>query len=111
VVRHRKMGLPESSAATHKPFPPATGPQWELCELRVWRNSVTGATASIYGALPYQGENDGTWAVHHAGWGMRSLRGLGVHGKHGTSREEAQAIVDAENVRLANCASLLERLS
>lgn len=49
--------------------------RYEVIESRHWVNSRTGATASIYGAVPWTRHADaGHWRVVSVGWTIRDLR-------------------------------------
>lgn len=49
--------------------------RYEVIESRHWVNSRTGATASIYGAVPWPQDADaGDWRVVSVGWTIRDLR-------------------------------------
>jgi len=64
-------------------------------EAKHWRNTETGQTASLFGAVPWQGEQ-GAWTVESTGWTVAhpdGTRGLGR--VPFATREEAQAWCDA----------------
>lgn len=74
-------------------------PRYEVIPARLWRNRVTGATASVYGALPWTSEADkSNWEMASVGWTIRDNRdntvGLG-HKPWGTATA-AQAFIDTK---------------
>lgn len=61
---------------------------------RRWQNAVTGATASIYGAVPYVGEA-GDWAIVTVGFSIQNDDGTVGQGRPPYATEaEAQAAID-----------------
>ncbi|MEY2153070.1 hypothetical protein AB7849_19350 [Rhodanobacter sp. 115] len=55
--------------------PVAAAERYVVIESEHWLNSRTGATASIYGAVPWTRDADaGDWSVVPAGWTIRDLR-------------------------------------
>ena len=53
----------------------ASTERYEVIESRHWVNSRTGATASIYGAVPWTHDaHAGDWRVVSVGWTIRDLR-------------------------------------
>lgn len=63
---------------------------------RRWRNRVTGATASIYGAAPYVSDADkADWEVETAGFTIQWDDGTVGNGRPPYATEaEAQAVID-----------------
>lgn len=63
---------------------------------RRWRNSVTGATASIYGAVPYVSDADkANWEVITVGYSIQNDDGTVGQGRQPYATEaEAQAVLD-----------------
>jgi len=73
----------------------------EVVESRAWINSETGATASVYGAVPWTSEAEKPqWSVQIRGFTWRMPNGtIGMGRKPVATREEAQAIMDTINAR------------
>lgn len=47
--------------------------KYEIVESKKWVNSITGATASIYGAVPYTSDSDKqNWSVETVGYTIRN---------------------------------------
>ena len=66
---------------------------------RAWFNPDTGATASIYGALPYNGEQ-GSWIVRTVGYTWELDNGtVGLGRKPAATIEEAERIMVLFNER------------
>lgn len=63
---------------------------------RRWQNSVTGRTASIYGAVPYTSDADkANWEVVTAGYVIQWDDGTVGNGRPPYATEaEAQAVID-----------------
>lgn len=64
---------------------------------RRWKNAVTGATASVYGALPYVSDADrDNWAVETVGYSIQNDDGTVGSGRPPyPTAEAAQAAIDA----------------
>lgn len=64
---------------------------------RRWQNSVTGATASVYGAVPYVSDADkADWAIVTVGYSIQNDDGtIGQGRRPYASEAEAQAVLDA----------------
>ena len=76
----------------------------EVIEAKIWRNVRTGATASIYGAVPYHSDKDkADWQIESCGFTWRCTRDntVGLGRKAVATREEAQAIADKINAHRA----------
>lgn len=73
----------------------------EVIPSRQWFNPETGATASIYGALPYFGgeKNKGAWVIREDGFTFRNDNGtVGIGRPAMKSREMAERfMVDFNN--------------
>lgn len=87
--------------------------RYEVVESRCWRNTRTGRTASIYGALPFLPHEEHEWRVESRGFTLRD----NVDGTVGCGRpafqrrEDAQELADRWNQRiLANELSRRARL-
>ena len=79
----------------------------EVIERKIWRNARTGATASIYGAVPcYAAQDEAEWKIESCGFTWRDTRDntVGLGRVPVATREEAQAIADAVNARRAKIA-------
>ncbi len=47
--------------------------KYEIIESKKWVNSITGATASIYGSVPYTNETDKlNWSIEVVGYTIRN---------------------------------------
>ena len=47
--------------------------KYEIVESKKWVNTVTGATASIYGAVPYTNDTDkANWSIEMVGYTIRN---------------------------------------
>ena len=71
-------------------------PRFEVIPARKWRNSATGATASLYGAAPYVSEADkADWTVETVGWTIRNNRDgtIGIGRSPFVTKEEADAYI------------------
>lgn len=79
--------------------------RYEVVESRSWKNSRTGATASLYGAVPYQrdAESEG-WAVVTNGFTIQdNVRGtVGIGRKPFTTKAEAQTVADEMESRVVS---------
>jgi hypothetical protein len=66
----------------------------EVIESRRWRHKDTGATASLYGAVPWTGQPGDTksdWVLENVGWTIRWDDGtIGTGHVPDKSREEAE---------------------
>ncbi len=69
-------------------------PKYEVVESRCWVNSSTGATASLYGSIPWTSEDDkANWSVVVKGYTIQNNQ-TGVIGGGRVpwkTREEAEA--------------------
>ena len=67
----------------------------EVIESKRWRNGATGATASIYGALPWTVEADkANWSCEVVGYTVRMSNGtVGCGRRPWATREEAEAFL------------------
>jgi len=69
----------------------------EIIEAKRWRNTVTGQTASIYGAVPWGNNADKcNWKLEQAGYTFRRADGTVGTGPNGPfkNREDAQRMFD-----------------
>lgn len=75
----------------------------EVIESRQWKNSKTGATASIYGSVPYISDADvSNWHVQTCGYTWRLDNGtVGLCRVPAKSREEAAQVMREFNARFA----------
>ena len=73
----------------------------EIIASRRWRNSQTGATASICGSAPYTSESDKrNWAIETIGFTWRLSNGtIGLGRTPAKTREEAEQVMRAFNER------------
>ena len=71
----------------------------EVIESKRWVNSVTGQTASIYGAVPYFGEAEKSkWSVQSVGWTWKMENGtIGLGRMPAATREEALQLMNQVN--------------
>lgn len=69
--------------------------RYEVIESRCWKNARTGASASIYGAVPYQSdaETEG-WSIVTLGYTIRD----NVAGTVGIGRTPFATMAEAEQV-------------
>lgn len=66
----------------------------EVKESRHWENKVTGARASIYGAVPWYNEKDAhDWTFVSDGWTWEWSDGTIGHRQSVKTREEAEVIL------------------
>lgn len=69
----------------------------EVIESKRWRNTKTGQTASIYGAVPYQGDQ-GPWIIETIGFTWRLDNGtVGLGRMPAKTRAEAEEIMRKVN--------------
>ena len=69
----------------------------EVIESKRWKNTKTGQTASIYGAVPYQGDQ-GPWIIETVGWTWRLDNGtVGLGRMPAKTRAEAEEIMRKVN--------------
>jgi hypothetical protein len=69
--------------------------RYEVIESRRWNNAKTGATASLYGAVPWTSEAGRVdWAIETVGYTWRDT----VKGTIGIGRVPAKTIEEAEEV-------------
>ena len=71
---------------------------YTIIEAKQWRNSKTGATASIYGSCPYYSDADKPdWKIEVKGYTIRNERAgtVGIGRAPFATREEAQAWIDS----------------
>ncbi len=71
---------------------------YTIIESKQWRNSKTGATASIFGSVPYCSDADKPdWKLETKGFTVRNERTgvVGIGRAPFTTREEAQAWIDS----------------
>ena len=81
----------------------AIGTRGEIIESRRWKNARTGATASIYGAVPWtrQGDRD-DWEVETVGYTIQWEDGtIGIGRAPFPTREEAEAWLERDRTRRA----------
>ncbi len=73
----------------------STNKRYEVVESKYWKNTRTGATASLTGACPYWGDPSG-WEIASRGWTVRDNKTntVGVGRTPWKTREEAQSFVD-----------------
>ncbi len=73
-------------------------PRYEVRPIRKWKNTKTGATASIYGAVPYVRDSDReNWTIIQDGYGYWDRRTGTMHGKAGTPRESVVRLLKSFN--------------
>jgi hypothetical protein len=74
----------------------------EVIPARRWRHK-NGATASLYGAVPWSGAPGNTeadWAVETVGWTWRNVDGtIGLGRVPAATREEAEEVMRKVNAR------------
>lgn len=71
--------------------------RYEVIESKVWRNTVTGQTASIYGACPWVSPADKPyWVIEVRGWTVRNpyTGEVGIGRQPWATKEEAQQWAD-----------------
>jgi len=81
---------------------------YEVIPSRRWKNSKTGATASIYGSVPFiTTEERAFWSIVDVGWTVRNLANgrVGVGKSPWATKEEAEAWVAADTERRARIAA------
>lgn len=72
-----------------------------VIESRVWENSLTGRTASIYGAAPWVGPRPEGWSIVSRGWTWEMDNNtIGAGRAPAATKAEAEAIMAAWNGRL-----------
>lgn len=72
----------------------------EIIPCREWFNPCTRATASIYGAVPYHGEQ-GAWTIRTTGYTWRMDNGtIGIGRKPALTLVEAAKIAENFNNRV-----------
>jgi len=79
-------------------------PRYTVIPRQYWLNFKNGATASLYGAIPWTREADkSNWQVVSVGFTVRdNVRGtVGICRKPWDTEAEAHVWADAENARLA----------
>lgn len=84
--------------------------RFEVVPSRRWKNSVTGATASIHGSVPYYNDADkANWSIEVVGFTILDKRfnRYGIGRSPFATAAEAQAWIDAEDARLDACAARL----
>ena len=66
---------------------------------RRWKNSITGQTASLYGAKPWLSDIDeGNWYVETGGWTWRNSNGtIGLGRVPAKTKAEAEAVMHHVN--------------
>lgn len=65
--------------------------RYEIYPVSIWKNSVTGATASITGAHPGNGRDDSNWSVvETGGYGYTDLRTGTRHSRSGESINDVE---------------------
>lgn len=71
----------------------------EVIESKAWKNKRTGATVSIYGAVPYFSEAEkADWEVVTRGFTWRSSDGtIGLGRAPAATRDEAEAVMNRIN--------------
>jgi hypothetical protein len=73
----------------------------KVIESRVWENSLTGRTASIYGAAPWVGPRPDGWSVVTRGWTWEMDNNtIGAGRVPAKTEAEAEAIMAEWNGRL-----------
>jgi hypothetical protein len=78
--------------------------RYEVIESRHWKNDRTGATASLYGAVPYQRDAKAEgWEVVTTGFTIRdNVEGtVGIGRKPFDTQEEAETVAQTMNDRRA----------
>lgn len=72
----------------------------EVIPAKEWFNPDTGATASIYGAVPYHGEQ-GSWIIREVGFTWRTDQGtIGIGKRPAATRAEAERVMHNINNRV-----------
>ena len=75
----------------------------EVIPSRVWVNATTGATASLYGAVPWTSDAEKTsWEIQARGFTWRLSNGtIGLGRQPTATREEAETVMTSHNARIA----------
>jgi len=93
----RKQGRTQATEARGHHV--AIGGRGEIIPYRRWKNRTTGATAGLYGSIPWTGapgDRKEDWAVETVGWTIRWADGTeGVGRQPFQSEQEAQAWLDS----------------
>lgn len=83
----------------------------EVIHSREWFNPETGATASIYGAVPFQGEQ-GAWIVRTVGYTWLTDTGtVGIGRRPASTQSEAEYIMELYNTRQWDKIRMFDRLN
>ena len=71
----------------------------EVIESKQWRNTKTGQTASIYGAVPYCSEQDKqNWIIEKCGYTWKRANGtIGLGRKPAKTYKEAVEVMEKIN--------------
>lgn len=70
---------------------------YEVLRAVVWRNVLTGATASIYGAVPWRSANErNAWTMTETGWTVRNP----LTGQVGIGRAPCKTFAEANALAL-----------
>lgn len=70
---------------------------YEIVRAVVWRNVLTGATASIYGAVPWRSANErNAWTMTETGWTVRNP----LTGRVGIGRAPCKTFAEANRLAL-----------
>lgn len=65
-----------------------------------YRNTVTGRSASIYGACPWSSKDEADWMVETSGFTWRCANGtIGLGRVPAATREEAVEVMNRVNAR------------
>jgi hypothetical protein len=92
----------------------AASERYRVIESKRWVNKMTGATASVYGAVPWSsGADKPNWSVETVGWTVEDMKNgtVGIGRPPWKSKSEAQRWADEENERLAEIAAMYARRS
>lgn len=71
--------------------------RYEIGPRRSWRNKVTGQYVSIYGAVPFSGEDEKNWEIVVTGYGFYDRYACVYHSRHGQTRDEVVALLTRLN--------------
>ena len=91
----------------------AMGGKGEVIESKAWKHKDTGATASLYGAVPWSGapgDQESDWKVESRGWTIRWEDGtIGIGRQPFKTKQEAQDFLDKKNKKSAGDTSGVTR--
>lgn len=70
----------------------------EVIEAKKWVNKVSGQTASIYGAVPYYGDDKNNWEIQVVGYTwLKSDGTVGLGRVPAKTKEEAVEVMNKVN--------------